>query len=87
MTWTVVLTRRAERRLQQVRGADLERLIAAIDQMAEAPHLGDTKALKGKHTGLYRRRVGNWRIIFTIDDGILVVQVIDIVRHSSTTYS
>ena len=87
MTWSVELSKRAENQLAKIRGPDLNRLAAAIDQMAKDPRSGDAKALQGKHRGRFRRRVGNWRLIFTINDGILLVEVVEILRRSSTTYS
>jgi mRNA-degrading endonuclease RelE of RelBE toxin-antitoxin system len=32
------------------------------------PEFGDTKPLEGRHAGLYRQRIGDWRVIFTVDD-------------------
>ena len=87
MTWTVELSRRAEKQLEKIRPPDIGRVISAIDQLADDPRGRDTKALQGKHRGRFRRRVGNWRIIFTINDGILLVEVVEIARRSSTTYS
>ena len=86
MTWTVELSKQAERQLERIHGPELTRIISAIDLLAENPRAGGTKALQGKHRGRFRRRVGNWRIIFTIDDGILRVDIIEILRRSSTTY-
>lgn len=37
---------------------------------------GDIKALQG-HKGFYRLRVGDFRIIYTIDKGELVICVVD----------
>ena len=37
---------------------------------------GDTKLMRG-HKGLYRLRVGDYRVIYTIDNGKLVICVVD----------
>ena len=37
---------------------------------------GDRKQLKG-HRGLYRLRVGDYRIIYSVDNGKLIVRVVD----------
>ncbi len=37
---------------------------------------GDIKPLEG-HKGLYRLRVGDYRIIYTIDNGKLIICVVD----------
>jgi|GEM_PF-1678845 len=37
------------------------------------PEFGDIKALEGRHAGLYRQRIGDWRVIFAMeDDNVLV---------------
>ena len=48
------------------------------------PLAGDIVKLKG--TDAFRRRVGNYRIIFTINADHGVVLVMDILRRTSTTY-
>jgi mRNA-degrading endonuclease RelE of RelBE toxin-antitoxin system len=42
--------------------------------------------LKGPYAGSYRRRVGPWRIVFTLHRDSQVVSVADIARRTSTTY-
>ena len=52
-----------------------ERVLKAI---AKLPYEGDIKKLKGKKSrGLLRLRVGDYRIIYTVDNGQLIVFVID----------
>lgn len=38
---------------------------------------GDTKIMKG-HINLFRLRVGDYRIIYTIQNDVLIIKVIDI---------
>jgi hypothetical protein len=45
---------------------DRERIIRAVDEMKTDPLAGDITALRGEYRGLYRRRVGSWRIIFAL---------------------
>lgn len=51
-----------------------KRLSAAISQL---PNGEDIKKLKG-HDDLLRLRVGNYRVVYTVDNGKLIVYVIDI---------
>jgi mRNA interferase RelE/StbE len=44
---------------------DLSRITAAIDKLECEPPEGDIKELKG-HPGVYRLRVGGYRILYTI---------------------
>lgn len=49
------------------------RIFAAINKL---PHTGDVKRLES-NTELYRLRVGNYRIVYRVDNGRLVICVID----------
>jgi hypothetical protein len=54
--------------------------------MKTDPLAGDITALRGKYSGLYRRRVGSWCIIFGLKTDRGAGLVGDIVRRSSRTY-
>ena len=47
-----------------------------LKAIAKLPDDGDRKQPKG-HSGLYRLRVSTYRIIYTVDNGKLIVRVID----------
>ena len=52
---------------------DETRVLKAI---AKLPDEGDRKQMKG-HPGFFRLRVGDYRIIYTVDNGQLIVRVVD----------
>ena len=84
-TWTVVLTGPAEKRLKRIPARDLERIHAALREMATDPFKGDIKYLTG-HQGTLRRRVGDWRIFFHLVSEERHVVITAIERRTSTTY-
>ncbi len=63
--------------------ADRTRIVAAIDRLAEPPHLG--AALKGDPRGLRRLRVGDYRVVYEVRDEELVVLVVR-VAHRRDAY-
>ena len=65
---------------------DRERISRTLDDLKTDPQSGDITALRGEYRGLYRRRVGSWRIIFGLKPESRVVLIGDIVRRTSTTY-
>jgi mRNA-degrading endonuclease RelE of RelBE toxin-antitoxin system len=65
---------------------DRRRVNTALNQMKEDPLAGDVSALRGAYQGLFRRRVGPWRIVFELDPQRRRILVHDILRRSSTTY-
>ncbi len=75
----VVLSQEAERfylRCDKPASRKLARCFAALEQ---DPRGGNNiKALKGKLTGAYRYRVGDLRVVYTINDREITVFVITI---------
>ena len=51
-----------------------ERLLKAIYQL---PDRGDIKMLSGC-SGVFRLRVGDYRVIYTVDHDVLLVDVVDV---------
>ena len=72
MNYQIVIEKRAQKFIRKQPKPQQERLLRAIAQLPA----GDTKALKGNE-GLFRLRVGTFRIICTVDNNVLVVTVID----------
>ena len=84
MEFSVQITNRAERSLKRIPATDQRRLMAAIESMRADPLGGDVVKLKG--TDAFRRRVGDYRIIFSIDRRGLAVRILDVPRRTTTTY-
>jgi len=53
-------SRRAFKALKSLSKSDQVRIVQAVEKLPN----GDVKALKGGLKGLYRLRVGDWRVIF-----------------------
>lgn len=75
MKYTIDIKRRAEKFIIKLPKPEKERVLKAIYQLPEGE---DIKQLKGKkNKGLLRLRVGDYRIIYTVDNGKLIVYVVD----------
>ena len=48
-------------------------------------HLANDKALKGKHKGKFRKRAGNYRIIYLRENNLLVITIVR-VAHRKKVY-
>ena len=83
MTYRVELRPAAVRALKQVDHQDRDRIRGAIALLGEDPRPPGAKALQGR-PGL-RVRIGDYRIIDTVDDDILVVAVITL-GHRRNVY-
>ena len=64
--YSLKIKQSALKELQKINKQEFLRVIAAIEQLAENPHIG--KVLKGELTGLRRIRSGNYRVIYEIKE-------------------
>jgi len=85
MTWHLRIGNRAQRELERIPAKDRRRIIAALAAMRENPWSGDVARLRGQFT-TWRRRVGSYRVFFDIHPDRLTVDVLEIVRRTSSTY-
>ncbi len=85
MTWDLLITNPAERVLRKVPRADLEHIDSAFREMCSDPYAGDVKFLRGMGA-TFRRRVGDWRILFELDKARQTIIVLAVKRRGSKTY-
>lgn len=71
--YRIVIKKKAKKFIDSLPQNERRRVVAAIAQL---PNGEDIKKLKG-HEDLLRLRVGDYRIIYSVDNGLLVVYVID----------
>ena len=85
MKYAVLLEKSAARFLLRLRDAKLKsRLDEAIDSLAGDPRPSGCRKLAGT-SDRYRVRVGNYRIVYRIDDGKVVVLVL-LIGHRREVY-
>ena len=73
--------RRSLQRLKKNREVT-RRLLDAINALAENPRpYGCKKLISSKFDNLFRVRVGNWRILYAIEDDAIIVIILDVVRR------
>jgi mRNA interferase RelE/StbE len=73
--YSLIIDRNVYRALRFIPTQDYNRILQSIEQLSENPRPAGSKKLKGRSG--YRIRVGNYRIIYEINDGALIVQVIE----------
>ncbi len=84
MEWTVVLAGPARKSLKWIPAGDKTRILAALAEMQQNPFQGDIRKLQGLPG--FRRRVGDWRILFEVVLERRHVVIAAIERRTSTTY-
>ena len=81
MRWVLLISKPAERDFKKVPKKYIRQVAGALRRMEIDPFGGDFKKI-GKNK--FRRRVGNWRILFEMRKK--EVRVLGIVRRETTTY-
>jgi mRNA interferase RelE/StbE len=79
MSYRVLIKRSAFKALQGIDREDRERLVRAIDRLADEPQAGGV--LKGEFSGLRRLRVGVYRIVYEVHESVLTVLVVRIAHR------
>jgi mRNA interferase RelE/StbE len=76
VAWRVELEAGARKDLRAIRDVRLRgRIVRALQGLETDPRPPDAKRLAG-HSGVWRVRVGDWRIAYAIRDEVLVVLVV-----------
>lgn len=74
----------AKKELKQLDRQAIARIIAAVETLAETPYPPGSKKLRAAHH-LWRIRIGDYRVIYSVDAGVLCIEVIK-VGHRQSVY-
>ena len=77
------LTSQAQRQLDKLSVADLERIVAVIQELRDNPRASGAKKLRGP---IHRIRVGDWRIVYAVFEKDNLIVAGKIARRSKDTY-
>ena len=75
-TYTVKVAKAADRQIDALDGSVRPRVIRAIQALKEEPRPAGCKKLVG--ADLWRIRIGFYRVVYTINDGNLMVLVVKV---------
>lgn len=75
--WDVVLARQPQRALKRLPRSVLKRIDQLLNGLAENPLPVGVKKLVG-YLNLYRVRIGDWRVVYAIEDDRLLILVVRI---------
>ena len=75
--YTVVVTQTAEKELHKLPLRTIEKVVMLLKSLEENPRPAGCKKLKG-YRNLWRIRVGDYRIIYAIEEVVLLVDVREI---------
>ena len=86
MVWTLEVSDEARKQFRKLNRNDGKRIVTALEAIAalDNPRLRGIPMV-GNHAGHWRYRIGDWRVIARLDDGLLVILVIA-VGHRREVY-
>jgi len=73
--YQVVISKAAGNELRRLPKNEIARIYSKMQSLADNPRPPGCKKLEGSKEGLWRIRVGNYRIIYSIDDSVCVVDI------------
>lgn len=82
--YSVLYDPKALKELSKLDKPTARRVVTAIGQLSAEPHPAGMRALVG-FPGFFRIRVGDYRIVYTVNDSELIVLVLR-VAHRSVVY-
>ena len=82
--YSIELKQSARKELERLPNAVISRIIVKLESLEEEPRPAGCKKLKGGD-GEYRVRVGEYRIVYVIDDRKVIITITRI-RHRRDVY-
>lgn len=82
--YTITFARSARKELETLNATVINRIFPKIEALARNPRPRGCRKLRGEKN-LWRIRVGNYRVVYAIDDKQLLIDIVA-VRHRSEAY-
>ena len=77
MNYRIEVKKSAAKTLKKISNADRKRIVHKIDSLAENLPDSDTTKMKGSNP-FHKVRIGNYRIVYEIQDEILLILIVKI---------
>jgi len=85
MSWKLKIAKRASKEMKRIPKKDAKRLLFVLEKLTENPYQGDIEKVKGEEN-VWRRRVGNYRILYEIILKQKYINVFQVRRRTTPTY-
>lgn len=73
--YSITFKKSAEKEIYKLPSPVAKRVSIAIDKLARNPRPVGSKKLEGQKENLWRIRIGDYRIIYSIEDEIKIVEI------------
>lgn len=85
MNWELLVAAQARKSLRRLPRNIVSRLLEVLDQISADPYAGDIRKIKG-YDDTWRRRMGRYRITYSIFVVNRIISVTDIEIKTDNTY-
>jgi len=85
MNWEIKVAKRVAKEIKRIPKKDAKRLLFILEEFTNNPYKGDIQKISGENNA-WRRRIGNYRIIYQIFPKQKCIEVLDVRRRTTTTY-
>lgn len=86
MQYRLRIEHEAERQIERLPGHMRQRVKRTIAALTDNPRPATAKRMEPPHTDKWRLRLENYRIIYIIEDDVVLVTVIRVTKRSPSTY-
>lgn len=86
MVYRLRIAKEVMRQIDRLPGNMRQRIRHAIAQLPTDPRPLASKQMEGDLSAYHRLRIEEYRIIYTIDDEIIQIEIVRVVRRSPQTY-
>ncbi|TVR80850.1 MAG: type II toxin-antitoxin system RelE/ParE family toxin [Chitinophagaceae bacterium] len=76
--YEISITRSAAKELRSIPKHAIKRIVDNIDLLAQNPRPEGSKKIKGTKLNLWRIRIGNYQVVYDIQDKIKIIEIIKI---------
>ena len=76
--YRAMFSRRAEEAFMSLPDKEAQRVKQAIQKLTEGPRIRGTIKLETAPVARYRYRIGDYRLLFDIDDEAKIIEILDI---------
>ena len=81
-----MFSRRAEEAFMSLPDKEAQRVKQAIQKLTESPRIRGTIKLETAPVARYRYRIGDYRLLFDIDDEAKISEILDIRKRDERIY-
>ena len=85
MPWELIIDSLVKKQLKRIPKNYAERISNVVGALVVNPYGGDIEKMEGEQD-VWRRRVGDYRILYEINSVKKAIHVLDVRRRTSSTY-